>query len=122
MNAHIRDNENYLKGTAGAVLVQDALSFGVTSQMRGHRHPYANERHVETGTASNVTGGSNTNSSALTFTSAFASAPVVVCDMQFNTGTNVRAAAPSTTGFTMYFSNSTGGTLTVIGNWIAEGT
>lgn len=90
---------------------------GLLSQgRRVHTHPYANHRHIESGTASVVASATVT----VTFTDAFAVAPVMTlgwtagasgADKPYiNTG-------PSTTGATIATTGSVAYTL----HWIAEG-
>lgn len=89
--------------------------------MRVHRHPFANDRHVESGKAAYTTNGSGVATGSVTFTDAFTAAPVV-CLTAEQTGANeVRAfiTAISTTGFSW----QTAGASAVSGNihWAAEG-
>jgi hypothetical protein len=134
MNAHVRDNLKYVHGDSGTIDLADALRFGNASTLRGHRHPYANDRHIESGTLSaSLASGAVTNSSP-TFTDAFASAPNVTVGF-FNqtdpTGGNTSGngnpaiawiSALSTTGLTIYIrNNSNSNPSTIVGYWIAEG-
>jgi hypothetical protein len=86
-------------------------SFDGTTLMRVHRHPYGNERHVESGA---IPAGGGT----IGFTDAFAAAPRVTVGFTTGGGTTY-VSAVSTTGAT--FASSTWSSYSAGGDWIAEG-
>lgn len=115
------DDIKYLKGGDGTVdLGAAVVNAGVvtssdgTSRMRVHRHPYASNRHIESGTVSFANVSATPSAS---FTDAFSSAPVVTC-----TGLSGATAYPtsiSTTGVT--FGASTWASTSGTSYWMAEG-
>lgn len=96
--------------SAGVVRVTD----GTPNLLRVHRHPYANQRHVESGQQT-YTLGAETRS--VSFTDAFSSAPSAVMHGSQVNGDEGKINSVSTTGFSLI--NNSGGTQ-VIG-WITEG-
>lgn len=144
-NADVRSAINFIDGTNGSVTVADnsgsdrvdvtvdvasspTFSGTVTAAelvyngMRAHRHPYANDRHVESGSVT-TSGGV----AAVSFTSAFSSTPSVVATIVGSAGTSSNFAAiqsASTTGVTLLAINlssgNASGTFTI--HWHAEGT
>ncbi len=82
--------------------------------MRVHRHPYNSDRHIESGSASLNAG----NTSAITFTDAYASAPNVVFGSAFTNGDGlIHGTSIATTGFTLRNGTAANGTC----YWLAEG-
>lgn len=89
------------------------------ASMRVHRHPYGNDRHIESGTVSGTTpGGGSFIDVALTFTDAYASTPVLSA-IAILPATDVQIVSKSTTGATLRINgpNST----SVSADWHAEG-
>lgn len=143
-NADIRSALNFIDGTNGTVTVADnsgsdrvdvtvdvasspTFSGTMTANevvyngMRAHRHPYANDRHVESGTATTSSG-----SVGVTFTSAFSAAPHVAVGIVGSGGSVSNFAAQqsaATTGVTLLAINPASGNLSGSFNihWIAEG-
>lgn len=126
-NQQVRDNEAYLHGDVAAtygagpfilpgnVTVQGILSHGVATQTRAHRHPYGNDRHIESGASA---GGFSAS-----FVDPYAAAANVAIGVTnandsawFKLGFN---GAPGTTGFSMINYDNPGGGYAV--RWIAEG-
>lgn len=110
---------SYLRGDAGGVTLIAQVSGG--TQMRAHRHPYGNDRHIESGIVT-TSGGV----AAVSFTSAFSSTPAVVATIVGSAGSVGNYAATqgaSTTGVTLLaISTSSGnasGTFSI--HWHAEG-
>jgi len=93
--------------------------------MRVHRHPYANERHIESGTVAVTTSGVNGSGTAsVSFTDAFASDPVVVAVNDRSGTPNAFAyiSGLSTSSVTVGLQNTNGvGPTTGAVAWIAEG-
>lgn len=126
MNTYVRDNAGYLHGDAGTVdLAAVSLRFGTGGIMRGHRHPYGADRHIENGRLVAIA-----NSTSVSFTDAFGAAPAVVIsyeDATADTSQNGGSGAPpngiaaalsvGTTGFTAI--TGQGGTRNLY--WIADG-
>lgn len=82
-----------------------------SASLRAHRHPYANDRHIESGSVSLNAGASQ----SFTFAAAFAATPNAVTAMTNDTPCIITAL--STTGITI--KNASTGTQTCY--WIAEG-
>lgn len=106
----------------------------VSDFMAYQRHPYGNRRHMESGqvVATSLASFGTTNAS-VTFTDAFAVVSAITTGVSSSgdTGANTPVAsisggcwrsATSTTGFTLYMRNHSNGTLTLVFEWMAEGT
>ena len=115
LNTHVRDNLTYLKGVLGGSDLQNvAIHANKTltqGGMRVHRHPSANNRHIEAAAAA-MTGGSL----SVTFADAYAIAPIVVA-MSNTTYLGLYLSARSTTGCTIVAAGASTETIC----WIAEG-
>lgn len=104
--------------SVGTLSAQTVVNYG---GIRAHRHPYANDRHVESGNANSSSGGGV----SVTFTRAYSSAPQVVV-ATYGAAGGVLAqldSAPATTGFTFSVWNGTAGTRqnAINTGWHAEG-
>jgi hypothetical protein len=133
-NAQWRDNLNYLYGSSGDVTLYGTANLILGGNYRAesgafriHRHPYANERHLESGTVLITTGSSVASSASASFTNAFAATPVVMATAQWagagGASSNVPVAAVSsvsTTGCTVWGGPGNGWTNQPVA-WLAEG-
>jgi hypothetical protein len=115
LNTHLRDNLTYLKGVLGGSDLQNVAIHAnrTLSQggMRVHRHPFANHRHIESGSAAMTAG-----SLSVTFADAYAVAPAVVA-MSNAINLDLFCSARTTTGCTITASGASTQTIC----WIAEG-
>lgn len=137
---HIGTNENfYVRDDGGSaeigaaddtfsafkVLLLAGSAGGVKANgLSVHRHPYSNDRHIESGGVSVTTSGANgSGSAAVSFTSAFSATPTVVASTQGVTPMSAgHTDSASTSGFTAYAANFNGtGPSTLTVNWHAEG-
>ena len=88
-----------------------SVKFGTDGALlRGHRHPYSNERHIEAGAAS------ITNSGTISFTNAFGVTPSIHLTPD-TSGYGVYYSGAGPTGFTI----NTGTGVTKVPSWLAEG-
>lgn len=117
----------YTLTVAGQVGADAFIAYKDTagSVMRTHRHPYANDRHIESGTVLITTGTNVAGSASASFTDAFASAPVVMATAQFAGsapagGVSAFVASVSTTGVTVWGAPGSGWTSQPVA-WLAEG-
>lgn len=118
----VRNAGDTAYGTLNAVLTDQS-----GGAMRVHRHPYANPRHIESGSVSVTTTGTapTSGSVSVSFTDAFSAAPVVVCCADTSTGGTsyefASANGTTTTGATLVVFAPTAGPVTTKINWVAEG-
>lgn len=139
LNTHLRDNTGYLHGDAGTVTFAATLNAPLLldastgPSRRVEQHPYANNRHIESGTwsiGSMLTG--TTQNSTINYTTAYAVAPAITlgCRADGDNGTNSNATTiplqawlytVNTTGFIVYVRNTSNGTITSYLMWLAEG-
>lgn len=115
LNTHVRDNLTYIKGVLGGSDLQNvtvhANKLLTQGGLRVERHPYANNRHVESGSTAMTAG-----SLSVTFTDAYAVAPAVVA-ISNASNLDLFLSARSTTGCTI----TAAGASTQVICWIAEG-
>lgn len=90
-----------------------------TTLMRVQRHPFANNRHMESG----ATAGSASAGVSVTFTNAYSSGQRVVGAVEHASVSRIFMldASPSTTGFTFSCRDLASGRTTDVANWMAEG-
>ncbi len=117
MNTYLSDELTYLKAVLDGTDLQNVAVHAnkTLSQggMRVHRHPYANNRHIESGSGT----GTGSQTYSVTFTDAYGTAPRVVATLTSDAGTVVCALSILTTGCTIKHY----GTNDLSSNWIAEG-
>lgn len=130
LNTHVRDNTQHVYNAISGVDTQNVAVHAnktlTQGGLRAQRHPYANERHMESGTNNHGSLNAGTNSSgvAITFSNAYASAPSVVVSATGSTYPAESTAAASnvtTTGFTLTARNLASVSQTVVACWQAEG-
>lgn len=143
-NADVRSALNFIDGSNASVTVADSsgndrvdvtvavassptFSGTVTANelvyngMRAHRHPYSNDRHIESGVATTSSG-----VVAVSFTSTFASTPHVTLGIESSSGVATHFPAyqsAGTTGVTVLsigLDGNAAGSINV--SWNAEGT
>lgn len=114
----VLDNVKYLHGDSGDIVLAGSANLTLQGNFRAengtfriHRHPYGNERHIESGAIPSGGG-------SISFTNAFALAPAVAVGSGSGSGV-AQVTAVSTTGAT--FAGVTWATYTASGYWIAEG-
>ncbi len=115
LNTHVRDNLTYLKGVLGgsdlqnvAVHANKLLTHG---GMRVQRHPFANNRHIESASTAMTAG-----SLSVTFTDAYSVAPAVIA-LSNTDALSLLLSARNTTGCTITAAGASTQTIC----WIAEG-
>lgn len=130
-NGDVVNNLKYLHGDAGTTDLINTLRFGNGSTLRGHRHPYSNDRHIESGSATASLATSAETSASVTFTDAYAVAPQIAVSGDSADGSAgnspimpvfVWATGVGTTGFTLrYRSGTNTNPQTATARWISEG-
>lgn len=94
----------------------------LASPYRVHRHPYANDRHIESGTG--TTAGSVNSTLSVTFTTAYTATPVVtavVFQASLYSIPSIAVQAESTTGCTIQTASGASPAYSTPVRWHAEG-